>query len=187
MCSRSCATHEAKTSPALIGPNGCGKTTFLRTILDRVPPLSGQVHLGHGVALSYYEQTQTWIDPEQTVLAAVQEVVPMSEGRARSLLGRFLFSGDDVYKRLGDLSGGERSRVALARLTLTAANLALLDEPTNHLDIPAREALEQVLSEYTVCHILVDVVVGGTDQTHINGDGLGRTHPVDLSALQHSQ
>ncbi|MGB9724312.1 MAG: ABC-F family ATP-binding cassette domain-containing protein [Chloroflexia bacterium] len=140
---------------ALIGPNGCGKTTFLRTILGQVPPQAGRLQLGHGVSLGYLPQTHEDLNPEQTVLEAVQEICPMSEGRARNFLGRFLFSGDDVYKRLGDLSGGERSRVALARLTLTQANFLLLDEPTNHLDIPAREALEEVLSGYEGTILLV--------------------------------
>lgn len=140
---------------ALIGPNGCGKTTFLRTVLGQVPPLSGRLQRGHGVSIGYLPQTHEDLNPEQTVLEAVQEVCPMSEGRARSLLGRFLFSGDEVYKHLGDLSGGERSRVALARLTLTQANFLLLDEPTNHLDIPAREALEEVLSAYEGTILLV--------------------------------
>ncbi|MGC8874291.1 MAG: ABC-F family ATP-binding cassette domain-containing protein [Chloroflexia bacterium] len=140
---------------ALVGPNGCGKTTFLRTVLGEIPPYAGRILLGQGVVPGYFAQTHSWIDPEQTVLQAVQEVCPIGEGRARHLLGRFLFSGDEVYKRLGDLSGGERSRVALARLTLTAANFLLLDEPTNHLDIPAREALERVLADYPGTVLLV--------------------------------
>lgn len=140
---------------ALIGPNGCGKTTFLRTVLGRIPPQAGRLQLGHDVILGYLPQTHQDLDPEQTVLEAVLELCPMAEERARNLLGRFLFSGDDVCKRLGDLSGGERSRVALARLTLTRANFLLLDEPTNHLDIPAREALEQVLSTYEGTILLV--------------------------------
>jgi ATP-binding cassette subfamily F protein 3 len=140
---------------ALVGPNGCGKTTFLRTILTEMPPLAGEVQLGRSVAVGYFAQTHAWMNPEQTVLQAIQEVSTVTEGRARHLLGRFLFSGDEVYKRLGDLSGGERSRVALVRLTLTPANFLLLDEPTNHLDIPAREALERVLDAYQGTLLLV--------------------------------
>jgi len=140
---------------ALVGPNGCGKTTLLRTILSEMPPRAGELQLGRGVVTGYYAQTHNWMDPEQTILQAVQEVSTITTGRARNLLGRFLFSGDDIYKRLGELSGGERSRVALARLTLTPANLLLLDEPTNHLDIQAREALEEVLDAYEGTLLLV--------------------------------
>ena len=133
---------------ALIGPNGSGKTTLLRTALGDVPPLHGQIELGHNVSIGYYAQAHEGLDPKRTVLEEILHARPMSEEQARTLLGRFLFSGDDVFKKIGDLSGGERSRVALARLTLADANFLLLDEPTNHLDLNAREALEDVLGDY---------------------------------------
>lgn len=134
---------------ALLGPNGCGKTTLLRTIMRDHAALRGQPLLGHNVALGYYAQGHDSLDMAATVLEELWRVSPqLTETRLRTLLGRFLFSGDDVYKRIGDLSGGERSRVALARLTLLPGNVLLLDEPTNHLDINAREALEGVLKEY---------------------------------------
>jgi len=135
---------------ALIGPNGSGKTTLLRTIVNEISPVRGRARLGHNVAVGYYAQGHESLDPEATVLQEIMRTEhPLLEERARTLLGRFLFSGDDVFKRVRDLSGGERSRVALARLTLLSANLLVLDEPTNHLDINAREALEAVLRDYS--------------------------------------
>ena len=134
---------------ALMGPNGSGKTTLLRTIVGDLPPLRGLARLGHKVAINFYAQAHEGLQMSATVLDEIRRVRPLiKETEARTLLGRFLFSGDDVFKRVGDLSGGERSRVALAQLTLMAGNLLVLDEPTNHLDIGAREALEIVLNEY---------------------------------------
>ena len=133
---------------AIIGPNGSGKSTFLKTIMGELTPLSGEVELGPNVRVAYYAQSHEGLNFENSVLEEILWEHPMTEGAARNLLGRFLFSNDDVYKKLGELSGGERSRVALAKLTLSKANFLILDEPTNHLDINAREALEELLSEY---------------------------------------
>ncbi|HEV8194114.1 MAG TPA: ABC-F family ATP-binding cassette domain-containing protein, partial [Ktedonobacterales bacterium] len=132
----------------LIGPNGSGKTTLLRTVVGQIRSLEGRLALGHNVQLGYYAQTHETLNPRLTVLDEIRHASTMSEESARTYLGRFLFSGDDVFKPVGALSGGERSRVALAKLTLQGANFLVLDEPTNHLDLPARQALEEVLSTY---------------------------------------
>ena len=133
---------------ALLGPNGSGKTTFLRTLLGEIPPLHGQASLGYGVRVAYFAQAQERLRPERTVLEEILATKDLLVGQARNFLGRFLFSGDDVFKPIAKLSGGERARVALARLTLEGANLLLLDEPTNHLDIPSQEALQAVLERF---------------------------------------
>ncbi|HEX6818943.1 MAG TPA: ABC-F family ATP-binding cassette domain-containing protein [Ktedonobacterales bacterium] len=132
----------------LLGPNGGGKTTLLRTIIGQLKPLEGRLTLGHNVQLGYYAQTHDELNPRLTVLDEIRQQTHLSEEGARSYLGRFLFSGDDVFKPISALSGGERSRVALAKLTLQGANFLVLDEPTNHLDLPARQALEAILSRY---------------------------------------
>lgn len=133
---------------AIVGANGSGKSTFLKTIMGEIPPIEGLVEFGTKVQVGYYAQSHEGLNFKNTVLDEILFAHPMSEGEARSYLGRFLFSNDDVFKKVSALSGGERSRVALAKLTLTKANLLILDEPTNHLDINAREALEELLSEY---------------------------------------
>jgi ATP-binding cassette, subfamily F, member 3 len=133
---------------ALIGPNGSGKTTFLKTLLGQIPPLQGEALLGYNVKVGYFAQAQEGLQPECTVLDEILKCKNMPLVEARGFLGRYLFSGDDVFKPVKLLSGGERARVALAKLTLQGANLLLLDEPTNHLDIPSQEALQEVLEEF---------------------------------------
>jgi ATP-binding cassette subfamily F protein 3 len=126
----------------IVGPNGAGKTTLLRTIAGELAPLDGSLELGKNVQLTYLAQLRDAPIPGATVLDALLDALPLTQGAARGHLARFLFRGDDVLKEVGALSGGERSRLELALLFLLPANLLLLDEPTNHLDIPAREALE---------------------------------------------
>ena len=133
---------------ALIGVNGGGKTTLLRTLLGDLQPLAGRFYFGTNVRPAYYAQGHESLPLGRTALETILDGHPMSEEAARTLLGRFLFSEDDVFKQVAALSGGERSRLALAKLTLARANFLILDEPTNHLDITAREALEGVLDEY---------------------------------------
>jgi ABC-type Mn2+/Zn2+ transport system ATPase subunit len=131
----------------IVGPNGAGKTTLLRTIAGELPLLDGRLVLGSGVGIGYLAQLRDAALPGETVLEAVLAEVPLPPGEARGYLARFLFRGDDVFKEVRALSGGERSRLELALLGVLPANLLLLDEPTNHLDIPAREALESFLRE----------------------------------------
>ncbi len=140
---------------ALLGPNGAGKTTFVKTILKEVKPLAGRVRLGAAVGIGYFAQAHASLDPNRSVLDEVLSVENLPLGQARNYLGRFLFSGDDVFKPVGALSGGERARVALAKLTLLGANFLVLDEPTNHLDIPSQEILQQVLSDFPGTILLV--------------------------------
>ncbi len=132
----------------LIGPNGAGKTTLLRTLIGELAPLEGRASLGHNAHVGYYAQTHDSLNPNRAMLDEIRAVSHLSEEGARTYLGRFLFSGDDVFKSIAALSGGERARVALAKLTLQGANFLVLDEPTNHLDLPSRQALETILAGY---------------------------------------
>jgi ATP-binding cassette subfamily F protein 3 len=140
---------------ALIGPNGTGKTSFLRTILGENEPLSGEIKLGASLKVGYFAQAHELLDPKKQVIDELMRHHPMLISEARSYLGRYLFSGDDAYKLISSLSGGERGRLAMAILALEGANFLLLDEPTNHLDIPAQELLQEVLEHFKGTILLV--------------------------------
>jgi ATP-binding cassette, subfamily F, member 3 len=141
---------------AVIGPNGAGKSTFLKTLLGQLPPLGGDVNLGASLHIGYFAQAHEGLNSENTLVQEIDSVAPhLLLGEIRNYLARFLFTGEDVFRKVSTLSGGERGRLALAKLGLTKANLLLLDEPTNHLDIPSQEILQEVLSEYAGTILLV--------------------------------
>jgi len=140
---------------ALWGPNGAGKTTFIKTVLGQLPPLGGQVWLGASVKVGYLAQTHDTLRLDRSILDTILDAQNMPIEQARRLLGRYMFSGDDVFKPVGALSGGERTRLALAVLTLQGANFLLLDEPTNHLDLPSQEVLQETLAEFAGTILLV--------------------------------
>ncbi|MCC7362292.1 MAG: ABC-F family ATP-binding cassette domain-containing protein [Anaerolineales bacterium] len=140
---------------ALIGPNGAGKTTFLKTLLGGLTPLSGSVKLGSSLKVGYFAQAHEGLNPARTPLEEIMAAREMPPAKARDYLAKFLFTGDDVFKPIAVLSGGERGRVALAKLALEGANLLLLDEPTNHLDLPSQEILQSVLADFPGTILLV--------------------------------
>lgn len=140
---------------ALIGPNGAGKTTFLKTILGQVEPLAGEVVLGTNLHIGYFAQAHEGLDPSLMLMEEIIRVQDMSPGKVRDYLAKFLFTGDDVFKKVEMLSGGERGRLALAKLALQDTDLLLLDEPTNHLDVTSQEVLESVLDDYTGTILLI--------------------------------
>ena len=140
---------------ALIGPNGSGKTTFLRVLFGQLSPLAGEVHLGASLKIGYFAQVNESLVSDRSVLDELIQHKAMHPGEARSLLAQYLFRGDDVFKPVSALSGGERARLALVLLSLEGANFLVLDEPTNHLDIQTQEALQEVLDNFNGTILMV--------------------------------
>lgn len=141
---------------SIIGPNGTGKSTFLKTILEKMPPLSGETRLGSNLKIGYFAQAHEDLDPEADLMDEINKAAPnMLPAQIRDYLAKYLFSGDDVFKKVKVLSGGEKGRLALAILSLQGANLLLLDEPMNHLDIDSQELLQSVLKSFEGTIILV--------------------------------
>ena len=170
----------------IVGPNGCGKSTLMKTLLGQLPPKSGAVSLGHEVRIGYFDQKLAGLDEDNSLIDEVRTIRgDFNEDTARSFLGRFRFTGEDGFRKVRGLSGGERNRLSLAKMMLRPRNLLALDEPTNHLDIPAREVLEEALAAYegsvlVISHdrYFLDRVV--TKILHLHG-GHGDLHPGNYS------
>ncbi|MBV9925883.1 MAG: ABC-F family ATP-binding cassette domain-containing protein [Acidobacteria bacterium] len=172
----------------IIGPNGSGKTTFLKTVLGKLPQLAGEIRWGTNVSVGYYAQQLDDLDDRNELIMELRRVAPSTAtaGELRGFLARFLFTGDDVYKHVRDLSGGEKGRLALAKLIYSNVNVLVLDEPTNHLDIPSREALEEALDAYdgtiiTISHdrYFLDRVT--TQILALDGEGGAEHHDGDYT------
>ncbi len=186
-------TLRAGERVALVGPNGSGKTTLARLIQGELEPLAGAVRLGTGVRLGYYAQEQEDLDLESTAYELIRAVAPLNQTKARTFLHYFLFSGDEVFLPVGNLSFGERARLALARLVAQGCNFLVLDEPINHLDIPSRSRFEQAMAGYkgTVLAIVHDryfierfatglwAIHGGTIRTYGDLEDMGRARKGD--------
>ena len=172
----------------IIGPNGSGKTTFLRTILKKIPPLAGEIRWGTKVEVGYYAQQLDDLDDRNEIIMELRRVAApgATAGELRSFLAKFLFRGDDVYKHVRDLSGGEKGRLALAKLIYSRVNVLVLDEPTNHLDIPSREALEEALDAYegtilTISHDRYFLDRVATQILALDGEGLAEHYDGDYT------
>ena len=140
----------------IVGPNGVGKTTLLRVLLGELPPTAGYLKIGHNVAFGYYDQGQLLLNDSNTVLEELKDSYRLyTDTEMRSILGRFLFQGDEVFLPVGSLSGGEKARLSLLKLMLSGANTLILDEPTNHLDIESKEVFEEALLEFPGTVIVV--------------------------------
>jgi ATP-binding cassette subfamily F protein 3 len=172
----------------IIGPNGSGKTTFLRTILKQIPALAGEIRWGTKVQLGYYAQQLDDLDDRNEIIVELRRVAlpGATAGELRSFLAKFLFKGDDVYKHVRDLSGGEKGRLALAKLIYSRVNVLVLDEPTNHLDIPSREALEEALDAYegtilTISHDRYFLDRVATQILALDGEGVAEHYDGDYT------
>ncbi|MEP6741787.1 MAG: ABC-F family ATP-binding cassette domain-containing protein [bacterium] len=172
----------------IIGPNGSGKTTFLKTILKKIPSLAGEIRWGSKVQIGYYAQQLDDLDNRNEIIMELRRVAPSSAtaGELRTFLAKFLFTGDDVYKHVRDLSGGEKGRLALAKLIYSRVNVLVLDEPTNHLDIPSREALEEALDAYegtilTISHDRYFLDRVATQILALHGEGAAEQYNGDYT------
>lgn len=166
---------EAQDRVAIVGPNGSGKTTLLRALMGEIRPLEGKVRIGQRARVRYYDQHLADLNPNKTILEELRAASGLPDETLRTFMGRLLFSGDDAFKPIRVLSGGEKSRVALGKLMLDSAGVLLLDEPTNHLDIPAQEMLEEALTDYggTVVFVSHDryFIDGITERLWVIEDG----------------
>jgi ATP-binding cassette subfamily F protein 3 len=172
----------------IIGPNGSGKTTFLKTILKQIPPIAGEIRWGTKVQVGYYAQQLDDLDDRNEIIMELRRVAApgATAGELRSFLAKFLFRGDDVYKHVRDLSGGEKGRLALAKLIYSRVNVLVLDEPTNHLDIPSREALEEALDAYegtilTISHDRYFLDRVATQILALDGEGVAEHYDGDYT------
>lgn len=162
---------------AIIGPNGSGKLTLLKTILQEIPPLHGEAKIGNRVKIGYFSQSYERLDSQQTILDNFLTEYGMTDEQTRRLLGSMLFRGEDVYKTIGSLSGGQKARLVLLKLVLDGANCLVLDEPTNHLDIMAKEAVEAALETFDGTVLLV------THDRYLVNEVAGRIWAVEKGHL----